>query len=76
MNTMAIREFHGELVRKTMIPNFIRDYLLLNNLSARDLMAESNDGVIPNTVSCERLVLTNLDTSILSSFLGYFFIRD
>ena len=28
-NTVRMREFHGELVRKTMIPNMITDYLLL-----------------------------------------------
>jgi hypothetical protein len=76
MNTVPIRDFHGELVRKTMLPNFVKDFLLLNDKASMNLLAEQNNGEIPSIVSCERFVLNNVDNSLLPSFLGYFFIRD
>ena len=36
LNTEKIRDFHGELVRTTMIPDFVTEYLLLQSQNARD----------------------------------------
>ena len=75
-NTVRMREFHGELVRKTMIPNMITDYLLLQKKEAKDHLEATETGGLYPMVSCERFVVTHTDVNVLVYLIGYFYERD
>ena len=76
LKTVALRDFHGEIVRKHMIPDFVTGFLLLQSEEARSQVDRDPEEIFPPTIQCERLVLTNIDQNILKHFLGYFYERD
>ena len=59
-----------------MMPNFVREYILLQSEEAKAHLATHEIGGFIPMVSCERYVVTNMDQNILSCFIGYFYERD
>lgn len=59
-----------------MIPNFVNNFLLLNDSAVKDPLVQLNDGLASNTIACEKLVLDKIDNNILHHFIGYFYYRD
>ena len=73
-HTQRLRDFHGEIIRRHMMSNFVKDYLLLQGTQAREHLAETETAGA--MVTCERLVVTNTDTALLPFLIGYFYERD
>lgn len=59
-----------------MIPNFIKDYLLLQGEEARGHLASIENPTAAPMVTCERLVVTNTDIGVIPFLIGYFHERD
>lgn len=75
-NTKSIRDYTGVEVRRTLIPRFLNEHVLLQSKEAQDaLMAAEVAGVVP-MVACSKLVITNCDRNLVPLLIGYFWERD